>query len=71
MTTKHSHESNFGRKVDGCPRCIELSNGAEAVRWSKSRAELDAGFRIDYAAHRASCRRCQGLDPLPCTFGEW
>ena len=30
MTTKHTHQSVFGRKVDGCPRCAELVK-AEAI----------------------------------------
>ncbi|HEY6021016.1 MAG TPA: hypothetical protein VIY48_14260 [Candidatus Paceibacterota bacterium] len=31
MTTKHTHKPNFGKRVNGCPRCDELNNGAEPV----------------------------------------
>jgi hypothetical protein len=40
VTTKHSHGPNFGKKVDGCPRCIELVNGAEPVNaWNRDRED--------------------------------
>ena len=35
MAEQHSHKPNFGKRVDGCPRCEELKAGAEPVRtWS-------------------------------------
>jgi len=77
MATEHSHGPNFGRKVDGCPRCIELTNGAEPVRWNRSRgdersqtggypttAEIRAHFAPGSPHHRGAC------GPV-CTFGEY
>lgn len=33
MTTKHNHGPNFGKRIADCPRCIELDNGAESIKW--------------------------------------
>jgi hypothetical protein len=32
MATEHSHGPNFGRKVNDCPRCTELTSGAAPVQ---------------------------------------
>lgn len=74
MTTEHSHGPNFGRHVDGCPRCTELANGAEPVRWNRSRdrqntggyptdREINAHFAPGSPHSRGAC------GPV-CTFGE-
>lgn len=71
MTTRHSHRPNFGRHVNGCPRCDELAAGAEPVRWAPSRREQD---RLDdeqraaeIRAHDCKASRCGPV----CTFGDW
>ncbi|MFD8964401.1 hypothetical protein ACFV0C_05240 [Streptomyces sp. NPDC059568] len=71
MTTSHSHGPNFGRHVDGCPRCAELASGAEPVRWSSSRAQRDrdddqqrAREIREHDCTRAGCS-------VVCTFGDW
>lgn len=46
-TTKHNHGPNFGKKVAGCPRCEELKNGAEPVRWYvKHESDFDRAQRL-------------------------
>lgn len=63
MATKHTHGANFGRHVDGCPRCIELAAGAEPVRFrepepSKTTAhthQVVFGRKVD------GCPRCDEL----------
>ena len=67
-TTQHNHVMVFGRKVDGCPRCDELKNGAEPVRWSITRkAEIEAEQIRAILTH--DCKK-SGCGPV-CTFGEW
>lgn len=68
MTTKHTHQVVFGRRVDGCPRCAELNAGAKPVQWSGARkAQELIAFRAELAAHDCKARGCGPV----CTFGEW
>lgn len=67
MNTQHTHQSNFGRKVAGCPRCTELANGAPVRAWRNYRAESDAQRVREIRAH--DCKR-SGCGPV-CTFGDW
>lgn len=68
MTTKHTHQSVFGRKVDGCPRCAELAAGAAPIQWSGARrAESERMFRAEIRNHSCAASRCGPV----CTFGEW
>ncbi|MFD9072823.1 hypothetical protein [Streptomyces lasiicapitis] len=67
MTTKHSHGPNFGRHIDGCPRCTELENGAEPVRWAKSRRQQDEERAAEIRAHNCQTAGCS----IVCTFGDW
>ncbi|MFJ2610257.1 hypothetical protein ACIO13_35650 [Streptomyces sp. NPDC087425] len=71
MTTSHSHGPNFGRRVDGCPRCTELSAGAEPVSWSRSRAQRDRDEdqRRARELREHDCRTA-GCGVV-CTFGDW
>jgi hypothetical protein len=48
MSTKHKEDCKmvFGRKDKTCPRCQELLNGAQPVRWSMSRQQIDTQ-RVD------------------------
>jgi hypothetical protein len=67
-TTKHTHGPNFGRHVDGCPRCAELTAGAEPVRWQRSRRQADEAARIaEIRAHDCRTAGCS----VVCTFGDW
>ena len=76
MATKHNHGPNFGRRVDGCPRCAELAAGAEPIRQNRgsgrhSATDYSEMQRRATAAHfapggpheRGSC------GPV-CTFGD-
>lgn len=67
MAAKHTHKPNFGKTVDGCPRCEELKAGAEPVRWSSSRREDDERRAREIREH--NCRTA-GCGPV-CTFGDW
>lgn len=77
MTTKHNHKPNFGKGVDGCPRCDELKAGAEPVRWSwrgdRERQERDeAQRRRSHEAHFApNSPHARGQCGPVCTFGDW
>ena len=46
-TTAHNHRPNFGRKVEGCPRCTELDAGAPA-RSGWGRTEPVTGYDYTY-----------------------
>ena len=35
-STKHTHRPNFGRKVAGCLRCMELDAGDAPRSWSRT-----------------------------------
>ncbi|MER7879768.1 hypothetical protein ABTY63_40560 [Streptomyces solisilvae] len=67
MTTQHTHGPNFGRIVDGCPRCAELASGAEPIRWTRSRRDETA--RRDREIREHDCRS-NGCGPI-CTYGDW
>lgn len=67
---KHNHGPNFGRKVDGCPRCKQLENGAPAVPGWRTYKSQDAERAAEIRAHFASVEhkyRCGRV----CTFGDW
>lgn len=68
MATKHTHPVVFGRKVDGCPRCAELANGAEPVKWNITR-RLEIEAEQLRAIRNHDCKK-SGCGPV-CTFGEW
>jgi hypothetical protein len=72
-TTPHSHGPNFGRRVDGCPRCAELTAGAPPVRWSCSEANRQAEIaRRAREAHFApDGPHARGTCGPVCTFGDW
>ena len=59
--TQHNHDKTaFGRRVDGCPRCIELANGApkrEGVfdHQNKLEAERTAEIRRHFADPHSTC----------------
>lgn len=65
MATQHTHQPNFGRQVDSCPRCAELAAGAEPIRWgtdpeprtstTKHNHQVVFGRRVD------GCPRCAEL----------
>ena len=61
MMTQHTHPVVFGRRVDGCPRCAELSAGAAARRGWGWQAKADGARRL--AAIRA---HVHGPDCGPC-----
>jgi hypothetical protein len=79
MATKHTHESNFGRKVAGCPRCDELLAGAEPVRGYGSMYSFTHGRYITKAeeiAQRLTAIRnhdckASGCSTICCTANEW
>lgn len=58
-TTKHNHTPNFGRHVEGCPRCEEIKNGAPVVKWNIKPSKPTYKHVCDY--------RCGPV----CTYGEW
>ena len=66
ITTKHTHQVVFGRKVEGCPRCTELRVGMPPVRWRGYR-DNDAMRVRDIRSHQCSPSRCGPV----CTFGDW
>lgn len=66
MTTPHNHPVVFGRKVTGCPRCVELLSGAPVVKWSNTRRDSDAMRLGEIRAHRCSAK----CGPV-CTHGDW
>jgi hypothetical protein len=67
MATKHSHGPNFGRHVEGCPRCIELAAGAAPVQsgWSADRSEVPATtphtHQVVFGRRVEGCPRCAEL----------
>ena len=73
----HTHRLNFGKKVDGCPRCNELAAGAEPVSWSGSsdrgRTARDEEMRRrSHQAHFApNGPHARGACGPVCTFGDW
>lgn len=67
MTTKHTHQVVFGRKVAGCPRCDELVNGAKPVKWKLSN---DQQRLLDIRAHFNSDYHRSGKCGPVCTYGD-
>ena len=74
---KHNHKPNFGRKVDGCPRCDELKAGA-APREPNGRIQAVIRYRADderrseeIREHFASAHHRNGGCGPVCTFGDW
>lgn len=68
MNTKHTHTPNFGRKVEGCPRCAELAAGAKPIVWRQSlKAETEAQLIQEIRAH--DCKK-SGCGPV-CTAFDW
>ena len=68
MATKHTHQVVFGNKVDGCPRCAELLNGAAPIQWASTINKQRQQQRIaDIRAH--NCRTA-GCGPV-CTAFDW
>lgn len=85
MTTSHTHRPNFGRLVNGCPRCAELQAGAEPVdRNSGSRTAGDGaaattkhtcgGVVFGRLADPGACPRCDelhaGAEPVRWAWTE-
>ncbi|MFE9855547.1 hypothetical protein [Streptomyces sp. NPDC005780] len=73
MATRHSHKPNFGKKVDGCPRCDELKAGATPVSWNiRNDVRLDEQRRDSINAHFApGSSHARGECGPVCTFGDW
>lgn len=68
MTTKHNHQVVFGRKVDGCPRCEELKNGAKPIQWAGSLRKIqEAKTLMEIRNH--DCKK-SGCGPV-CTAFDW
>jgi hypothetical protein len=65
---KHNHAPNFGRRVDGCPRCVALTAGAKPVHWGARRAGESRSSGT--AAHFTSIEHLTKCGPV-CTFGDW
>lgn len=70
MTTKHTHQLVFGRRVSGCARCAELDAGAAPIVWRKRDAD-DERVRRDIRAHFDSEAHRSGKCGPVCTFGDW
>jgi hypothetical protein len=39
--TEHTHKASFGKRIDGCPRCTELSQGASPVTRDAPRTKVN------------------------------
>lgn len=69
----HNHQPNFGRKVDGCPRCSELANGAAPkvapfwVQRSVARRQAEAALSRAIAQHNCVTANCGSV----CTAFDW
>lgn len=68
----HNHAPNFGRKVDGCPRCQELSAGTEprqprVVEVIRRRETEDAARSRAIREHDCVASRCSSV----CTAFQW
>jgi hypothetical protein len=71
MATQHNHQVVFGRKVDGCPRCVELAAGAKPVTWAPSRRTLDQQRCAEIRDHFTSYKHLSGGCGPVCTFGDY
>lgn len=81
MATKHTHAPNFGRKIDGCPRCEELKAGAAPIVWAgmhsgeysftlgryMTHKEAAAKRMHDIRTHDCRANRCGPV----CTAFQW
>ena len=68
MATKHNHQLVFGRREAGCPRCAELDQGAQPVRWKCDSVSANEARRMrEVKAHDCKARGCGPI----CTFGDW
>jgi hypothetical protein len=68
-TTRHTCGGPvFGRKTKGCPRCDELTNGADVVTWNitdrRKLRDQDRRWRLEHDCAKSRC------GPV-CTFGDW
>ena len=67
-TTKHNHGPNFGKRVEGCPRCEELNAGAQPIKWRETiEREREQEFIRALKAHDCKKSNCGPV----CTFGDW
>ena len=65
---KHTHPVVFGRKVAGCPRCLELANGAAPIKgWGQRQREAEAEQMEAIRKHDCKASHCGPV----CTFGDW
>lgn len=68
VIAKHNHPPNFGRRVDGCPRCEQLKAGAKPIEWNDAKKAREAEqFRRELARHDCKKSNCGPV----CTFGDW
>ena len=52
MTTKHTHQVVWGRRVADCPRCQELAAGASArPGWGDAARRMTHGYNADRRVH--------------------
>jgi hypothetical protein len=67
MAAQHTHGPNYGRHVDGCPRCDELAAGAEPISDSNRARRDDTPKTTDhnhgpnFGRKVDGCPRCEEL----------
>ena len=65
--TQHNHQMQFGRKVDGCPRCEELKAGAPVHAWGGAlKRQREDEFSRAIQAHNCQQSHCGPV----CSFGD-
>jgi len=68
MATKHTHGPNFGRHMDGCPRCAELRDGAAPAtgsnrpRPASTPAVTKHNHQVAFGRRVENCPRCTELN---------
>lgn len=68
----HTHPPNFGKKIEGCPRCQDLRLGAPPRRLhGGNRRQAEAAAMRDLEAHFNSHKHKSGGCGPVCTYGEW
>lgn len=67
MTTKHTHGPNFGRRIDGCPRCEELTAGAAPVQRHGATRRQEEQRAAEIRHHNCRTYGCG----VVCTYGDW